>query len=136
MWIALSLGGMGLLAAMLLLFVPAYHAGVDPAIILFYVWSVGSLSIFAYIKLRGISICVPQKTVTWLIGVVVTGFLGNVCYLMAMSLAPNPGYPGAIEGSKMLVVTLASVWLFAAKFSWLKGLGALCCAIGVALICL
>ena len=33
---SITLGGMGLLAAMLLMFVPAFRAGVDPAVILFY----------------------------------------------------------------------------------------------------
>ena len=136
MWIVLSLGGAALLATMLLLFVPAYHAGVDPALVLFYVWAVGAPCIFVYIKLRRIPLRVPRTARTWLVGAIFTSFLGNLCYLTAMSRAPNPGYPGAIEGSKMLVVTLVSVWLFSSHFSWLKGLGALCCAIGLALICL
>ena len=60
MWIVLSLGGMGLLATMLLLFVPAYHAGVDPAVVLFYVWAVGTPCIFVYIKLRRLPLRVPR----------------------------------------------------------------------------
>ena len=46
------------------------------------------------------------------------------------------GFVTAIEGAKMLVGTLASIFLFASQITLLKGLGVLCCAIGVALICL
>jgi len=136
MWIILSFGGMGLMAAMLLLFVPAGRAGVNPAVVLFYCTTIASACSFIYLKLQRIPLRVSRTALLWMLCAAVAGFLGNLCYLMAIFIAPNPGYPGAIEGSKMLIVTLASVWLFASHFSLRKGLGALCCAIGVALICL
>ena len=136
MWIALSLATMGLLAVFLLLIVPPGRAGVDPSVVLFYVFAGASLLNFAYLMLGGIPLHVPETPLLWIVCASVASFFGNLCILAAMRLAPNPGYPIAIEGSKMLVVMLASVWLFNADLSLLKGMGALCCATGVALICL
>lgn len=136
MWIVFSFGAMGLLATMLLLFVPLGRMGVHPSVVLFYLFTVGALLSFVYLKYFGTSLRLPGIAPVWIVFAAIASFLGNLCYLRAINLAPNPGYPTAIEGSKMLVVTLLSVWLFAAPFSCLKGLGALCCAVGVALMCL
>ena len=100
MWIVLSLGGMGLLATMLLLFVPAYHAGVDPAIVLFYVWAVGAPCIFVYIKLQRLPLRVPWTAMTCLVGAILTGFLGNLCYLMAMSRAQTRDIPAPLRARR------------------------------------
>ena len=136
MWIMLSLATMGLFAILLLLIVPLSRAGVDPAVVLFYSFAGGCLLDFAYLTLQGTPLRIPAAPLWWIVCAAVLSVFGNLCIWKAMSLAPNPGYPVAIEASKMLVVTLASVWLFAAELSLVKGLGALCCATGVALICL
>lgn len=136
MWIALSLGGTTLLAGMLLLFVPAYRAGAEPSMALFYLLATGALCNLAFLKLQGIPLRVPRAALPWIVAAAVAIFLGNVCYMTAIRIAPNPGFPGAIEGTKTVVVTLSSVWLFAAHFSWRKGLGVLCCTIGVTVLCL
>ena len=136
MWIGLSFAAMGLLATMLLLVVPPGRAGVQAPVVVFYIFALGALFNLMYLKLQGVSIRLPGNAVAWIVAAALASFLGNACFFKAMQVAPNPGYPGAIEGCKMLVVTLLSVCLFAAHFSILKGVGALCCAIGVALICL
>ena len=56
MWIALSLGAMGLLATMLLLIVPPGRAGVQASVILFYVFAAGALFNFVYLKYQGTSL--------------------------------------------------------------------------------
>jgi uncharacterized membrane protein len=136
MWIGLSFAAMGLLASMLLLVVPPGRAGVPAAVVVFYIFAVAACLTFLYLKSQGISIRMPGSAVAWVGAAALASFLGNLCFFKAMQVAPNPGYPGAIEGSKMLLVTVLSVWLFSAHFSLLKGLGALCCAIGVALMCI
>ena len=136
MWIAYSLGAMVFLAAMTLMFVPLGRAGVSPSVVLFYLFLFVCIFSLGHIKLRGMSLNVSWNAMLWIVGASLTSFLGNYCALKAIFLAPNPGYASAIEASKALVVVLLSVWFFAAHFSWLKGLGALCCSIGVALLAL
>jgi hypothetical protein len=136
MWIVLSLATMGLMATMLLFLIHLGRVGVEPSIVLLYLFAAGCAFNFVYLKVMGTPLHLSATAVPWILGAAAASFFGNLCGLMAMKLAPNPGYPVAIEGSKMVVVTLLSIWLFAAHFSAVKGLGALFCAIGVALICL
>lgn len=136
MWILLSLTAMGLFSILMLLIVPLSRAGVDPAVVLFYSFAGGCLLDLAYLAFQGTPLRIPGLVLPYVVCAAVLSVFGNLCVWKAISLAPNPGYPVAVEASKMLVVTLASVWLFAADLSLLNGLGAVCCAIGVALICL
>jgi hypothetical protein len=136
MWIVYSLGAMGFLAAMTLMFVPPGRAGVQPSVVLFYLLLLACLLSFGYLKYQRMSLDVSWNALLWIGGAALASFFGNLCALNAINLAPNPGYASAIEASKAPVVVLFSVWLFASHFSLLKGLGALFCAVGVALISL
>jgi uncharacterized membrane protein len=136
MWIAYSFGAMAFLAVMTLMFIPPGRAGVNPSVTLFYLFLCACLFIFGCLKVQGTSLHVSRTALVWILGAAIMSFLGNLCALRAITLAPNPGYASAIEASKAPVVMLLSVWLFASHFSTIKGLGALLCAIGVALLSL
>jgi drug/metabolite transporter (DMT)-like permease len=139
MWITLSLVCMGCMATMLLLLNQLNVMKVKPSITLFYLFASILLVNFVYLKCEGTSLRPPARVVPWILILcaAAASFFGNLCMLKAMNIAPNPGYPVAIEASKMVIVGLASIWLFGSHFSLSKGgLGTLCCAIGVALICL
>jgi drug/metabolite transporter (DMT)-like permease len=138
MWIALSLAAMVLMAVMTLLFKQLCRVGVDPSMTLLWLFVVMIPLNLMYIKFARIPFYVPRTALPWVLIVcaAAASFLGNLCGLRALHVAPNPGYPTAITGAQMVLVTLASVWLFAAELSLMKGLGVACCAIGVALICL
>jgi hypothetical protein len=138
MWIMLSVATMGLMAAMLLLLSGVNRLGVDQPITLLCLFFLILVVNYAYLLVVGTPLRLPKTALPWVLMAcaALASFLGNLCCLKAMAVAPNPGYPIAIEGAKVVIVTLVSVWLFAAHFSILKGLGVLCCAIGVALMCL
>jgi uncharacterized membrane protein len=136
MWIVYSLGAMGFLAAMTLMFVPPGRAGVPPSVVLFYLFLCACVLNIGYVKYQRTPLNVSWNAMLWIAGAALASFLGNLCALNAINLAPNPGYASAIEASKAPVVVLFSIWLFASHFSVLKGLGALLCAVGVALISL
>jgi hypothetical protein len=134
MWVAYSLAATGFLAAMTLMFVPPGRAGVHPSVLLFYLFLYACVFYFAYAKYQGISLHVSGTSMAWILGAAIVSFLGNLCVLFAINTAPNPGYASAIEASKAPIVVILSVFLFASHFSFTKGLGALLCAIGVALL--
>jgi uncharacterized membrane protein len=136
MWIVLSMGSMLLLAAMMLLIVPPGRAGAPASVVLFYLLLMACLFNLAYLGYQGTSLRLPGSTLLWIVGAGLASFLGNFCYIAAINIAPNPGFACAIESAKAPVVMLMSIWLFTADFSTLKGLGVLCCGIGVALISL
>ncbi len=60
--------------------------------------------------------------------------VGNFLGLKAIHAAPNPGYAEVLKTSQILIVTLASVFLFHSHFSWQKLIGIGFVIIGVALI--
>jgi uncharacterized membrane protein len=136
MWVALSFGSMAFLATMMLMIVPPGRAGVQPSVVLFYLFLMASVINFGYLKYQGTSLQISGNALLWVAGAALTSFLGNFLYFKAINIAPNPGYACAIEASKAPVVALLSILLFASHFSILKGLGVLCCAVGVALISL
>jgi uncharacterized membrane protein len=138
MWIGLSLAAMAMMAGMTLLFKQLVRIGVDPSVVLLCLFLVMIVINLGYMKIAGAPIQLPRSAAPWLLIVLAAfaSFFGNLCSLKAIHVAPNAGYPTAIASLQMVVVTLASIWLFAAEFSLLKGLGVLCCAIGTALICL
>lgn len=138
MWIALSVATMALMSIMLLLLNGLNRLGVDQSITLLCLLVTMLAVNGVYLATVGTPLRLPTTTLPWVLIICagIASFLGNLCALKAMNLAPNPGYPCAIEGSKVLIVTLMSVWLFAAHFSYVKGIGVLCCMLGVGLICL
>lgn len=138
MWIGLSLATMGLMSVMLLLLNGLNRLGVDQSITLLCLFAVILVVNAIYLVAVGTPLRLPTTILPWIliVGAAIASFLGNLCFLKAMHLSPNPGYPCAIEGSKMLLVTVVSLWLFASHLTLIKGVGVLCCALGVALICL
>lgn len=136
MWIVLSFATMSLMATMLLLFVAIGRAGVVPSVALFYILALALLFNFVYLKAMGTPLAVPRNAIPLIVCAALASFLGNLSGMQAMNLAPNAGYAVAIESSKVVAVALLSIWLFAAQFSLLKGLGVVLCTVGTALICL
>jgi hypothetical protein len=138
MWIVLSLTGMLCMAAMSLCLNQLNRLKVDPAVSLLCLFAMILAINIVYIRAVGSMHPLPKTAGPWVVLAVAAAasFFGNLCFVTAMKSAPNPGYPVAIEGAKALVVTLASLALFASQLSLIKGLGVLSCAVGVALICL
>jgi uncharacterized membrane protein len=137
MWIEMSLAAMGLMAAMLLLLNGLNRYGLDQSMTLLCLFPLIFVFNVVYILVAGTPLRLPTTASAWLllVGAALASFLGNLYCLKAMKLAPNPGYPVAIQGANVVIVTLVSLWLFASHFSYVKSLGVLCCVIGVALIC-
>jgi hypothetical protein len=63
-------------------------------------------------------------------------YIGNLCAVRAMALAPNPGYALAIAGLHSLLVTLLSAVILGASLAWTKLIGVILCAAGIALLVL
>jgi uncharacterized membrane protein len=136
-WIALSLAAMGLMAGMYMLLSGLNRLGLDQSITLLCLFPLILLFNGLYLCLTGTPLRLPTSVPAWLLlaGAALASFLGNLYCLRAMKLAPNPGYPLAIQGCSVLIVTVVSLWLFASQLSIVKGVGVLLCTIGVVLIC-
>lgn len=134
MWQWYSLAAMTCFAAMQLLFVQLTRRGVRPAAILLIVFAVAALFYAAHVRMTRTSVPLNGSAAAILVVAAALSFLGNLCSLRAMSLAPNPGYASAISGVHALVVTLASLFVFGIALSWTKLFGVMLCVLGVALL--
>jgi|WetSurMetagenome_2_1015567.scaffolds.fasta_scaffold870708_1 drug/metabolite transporter (DMT)-like permease len=136
MWVIYSLGATLLLALMSLVFKKLGNDGVPAGLLLCYLFAMLTVFSIGWLKYQGTPLHISPSALLWIAGAAVASFFGNLCVVNSLNLAPNPGYASAIEASKALIVVVASVWLFSSEFSFTKGLGALCCVIGVVLLSL
>lgn len=58
-------------------------------------------------------------------------FFGNLLSVQAIKLAPNPGYPNAINSTNALVIMIVSFFIFGSSLNWLKVLGAVIISFGL-----
>ncbi len=131
MWTTYGIMAMLMLAGMLLLIKYAGLSWNDNTGMLF-VLSLGLLICSSTHLLVTRHVWQPKWTAIGIVAVAaLLSYIGNLCYIKAVTLAPNPGYPVAIEGNKAVLVLIASCLLFGAEFSIGKLIGILLCLAGV-----
>lgn len=136
MWQLYGVAAMVLLGAMLVVIKKVSMAGVSAGVILTYVFLGGFLFNTAHMVATRQSLRIAPLTMALVAGAALLSFLGNLFYIKAIALSPNPGYPTAIEGAKAVLVLLAACLLMGAEFSVAKAIGVLLCVAGVTLIVL
>jgi drug/metabolite transporter (DMT)-like permease len=134
MWQWWAVMAMGCFAAMQLIFAALGRRGVDVAGMLLYVFAIAAL--FYMVHVRASRAVLPRALddVALLAAAAALSYVGNWLLLRGVATAPNPGYAVAISGLQAAVVTVVSVGLLGASFSWSKAAGVLLCAIGVMLL--
>ncbi len=136
MWQLYGVAAMVLLAAMLVVIKKISITGVSAGVLLLYVFLGGFLFNTAHLVATRQSFRIGPWALAMVAGAALLSFLGNLFYIKAIALAPNPGYPTAIEGAKAVLVLLAACLLMGAEFSVVKAVGVALCVAGVALIVL
>lgn len=134
MWIFLSLLAALCFTVMFLLFKQLEIRSVPTVVSLAWIFIVGTLLYVGHVVAVRESLRTSGAILCILIAAGVLSYLGNAFQFRAISIAPNPGYAVAVVSVQALMVTIASVFLFGADFSLLKGFGALLCVVGVALL--
>ncbi len=134
MWQWWALMAMGCFAAMQLIFAALGRRGVDVAGMLLYVFAIAAL--FYLVHVRASRAVLPRalEDIALLAAAAALSYVGNWLLLRGVATAPTPGYAVAISGLQAAVVTVISVGLLGASFSWSKAAGVLLCAIGVMLL--
>ena len=134
MWPWYALIAMACFSAMQLLFKYFTRSGMGPASILVFVFGFGWALYLAHVVLLRPPLTWTPTVVALLFAAGLLGYIGNLCAVRAVSLAPNAGYAVAIFGLQALVVTIVSVVALGGSLSWLKVVGVLLCFAGVALL--
>jgi drug/metabolite transporter (DMT)-like permease len=136
MWILYATFAMFCFAGMQLLFKQLTGMGLDPAVILAFVFGFGTLLYLAHSTATGASLTVSARALGFIALASILSYAGNLYMVRSIGAAPNPGYAMAIVGAQAVVVTLAAILLFGSALSWLKALGVLLSVAGVGLLAL
>ena len=136
MWPLYALIAMACFSTMQLLFKYFTRGGMGPAAILVFVFGFGWILYVGHVVLLRTTLTWTPSTVALLFAAGLLGYVGNLCAVRAVGLAPNAGYAVAIFGLQALVVTIVSAVALGGSLSWLKMIGVVLCVTGVALLVL
>ena len=131
MWPLFALFAMVCFSGMQLLFKHFTRLGMTPAGILVFVFGFGWMLYLVHVVVGGTAVSRNPGVLGLLFAAGCLGYVGNLCAVRAVGLAPNPGYAVAIFGIQALVVTLVSALWLGGSVSWLNLLGVLLCFAGV-----
>jgi drug/metabolite transporter (DMT)-like permease len=103
-------------------------------IINLYFWLTTSIAFFLFVIYKKTSFTVSKESWIWFLILALVAFVANYFSVEAIKLAPNPGYVRAIQASRIVLVTLLSVFLFQSEFTIRTLLGVIVIIGGVILI--
>jgi drug/metabolite transporter (DMT)-like permease len=134
MWPLHALIAMVCFASMQLVFRQTTSGGLTPAAVLFFVFGFGWLLYLGHVLMMRtpLALTASQGGLLFLAGLF--AYVGNLYAVRAVAQAPNPGYAMALVGLQALVVTVVSVSMFGATFSWMKVAGVVLCLAGASLL--
>jgi drug/metabolite transporter (DMT)-like permease len=134
MWQISSFVAMGCFAAMQLIFASLSRRGMSPAAVLLGVFGIAALLYAIHLSATRTPLPRAPGDAALVAAAAALSYIGNFLLLRAIAAAPNPGYAVAISGLQAAVVTVASIGVLGAEFSWIKAAGVVLCAVGVTLI--
>lgn len=112
-------------SGMILLFKKITLMGVKPAVLLLFV----SIFLFIFYLSHTTVTKTPTKINNYILILIIIAaflsYLANLFYTKSIALAPNAGYSAAIISLQLAVITIASIILFGAEFSLIRGVGVL-----------
>jgi uncharacterized membrane protein len=133
-WFIYALIAMASFTAMFLVFVKIGKLGLRSEITFMYYCFFAALLVFLYSTSTKISLSATKYMLIFLIVAAVFGAIGNIFLLKSMSVSPNPGYALAISGVHVLLVAIASIFLFKSEFTLIKGIGTVLAVVGIVLL--
>ena len=134
MWQVSAFVAMGCFAAMQLIFAALSRRGMSAASVLVGVFAIGALLYSIHLSTTRAPLPRAPRDLALVAAAAALSYVGNWLLVRALAAAPNPGYAVAISGLQAVVVTVASIGVIGAEFSWMKAAGVVLCAAGVTLI--
>ena len=134
MWQVSAFVAMGCFAAMQLIFAALSRRGMSAASVLVGVFAIGAQLYSIHLSTTRAPLPRAPRDLALVAAAAALRYVGNWLLVRALAAAPNPGYAVAISGLQAVVVTVASIGVIGAEFSWMKAAGVVLCAAGVTLI--
>ena len=120
-WFLYSLGAMISFSGMTLMvrkLASTIHGGVLAMLMLATVTFLYAVSLF----IKKVPISLTREQIGFIILAALFSFVGNVCDVESIRMAPNPGYASAVKGGQMVIITIAAYFLFSGVTISIKGL--------------
>lgn len=111
--------------------------GVKTSVILVYLFVVASVLFLLYNVVGKNNIIVKENNALMLLILVgIFSFLGNFLLTKSMLLAKNPGYTNSISAFSIVLVAIASYFIFKSELTTIKLLGMVIALIGIIMVAL
>lgn len=135
-WYSYALLSMLFFSIMVLIFKRLMSGGLQPGVILLFVFGLSALFYLAHFLIAKTPMETNYYILALLLIAAILSYVGNLFSLKAINSAPNVGYPLAINSLQIILVTVASVFLFGSKLSLIKVAGLLLGLIAIMLLAL
>ncbi len=133
-WFLIAVIGMLSFAGMALTLKKLTYSLPTPLILL-YLFVVTSLIYLGYNLRWGESLKIGWTPFLLILLASVLAFIGNICDVEALRLAPSAGYASAVKSGQILVITAAAFFLFKdQQISWQGALGVIMIFAGISLL--
>ena len=133
-WFLFALTGMLSFACMALALKKLTYSLPTPLILL-YLFAITSIIYLGYNWKWGESLKIGWSALLLILLASIFAFIGNMCDVEALRLAPNAGYASAVKSGQILVITIASCFLFKdQQISWQGAFGVIMIFTGVGLL--
>ena len=133
-WFTFALTSAILMTIVILIVKRGLNEGISSWLWLMYFYAFNAILIATYLKSKKSIKKVSKFLLSLLVVAAVIGVLANVALTQAIKIAPNPGYVSAVVSTQVLLVTIASIFLFKSEFTLKKGLGTILLVLGVILL--
>jgi drug/metabolite transporter (DMT)-like permease len=88
-----------------------------PEILNFYFWITTSITFLAFALYKKSSFKISTDSLVWFLVLSIVAFVANYFSIIALKLAPNPGYVRAIQSANIIIITVSSIFLFGSTIS-------------------
>ena len=124
-WLLYALLGMVFFAGMILLFKKITLLGTEPLILLLFLTIFLAGFYVVHVSITKTPLKVNSTVILLILAAAFLSYLGNLFYTKSIALAPNPAYSTTIISLQIVLIAIASVFLFGSELSTVKGIGIL-----------
>ena len=133
-WILYSLISVVSISIMTLLFKHLLNSGINPEIINFYFFLISTVAFLGFLVAKSSNFNIPKSSIPIFVILGLLALSYNYFDLLAIKIAPNPGYVEAILTMKIIIITLLSFLLFKSDLNMTKAIGIGLCILGTFLL--
>ena len=137
-WFLTAFLSMILFVFVYLLMKKATLFGVDNVRLYFYYTITATTTMIIYALVtkgwKGETLGIPTGALVLIVIAAIIGTAGNLLFDQSLIDAPNPGYALAVSNANVILIAIASVFLFSSELSWIKTAGIVLTIAGIVLL--